>query len=60
MPWQEKYPKEKRLEIGKEIYNKEINKHEAAIKYNISVDTARSYYRLYKATLTVKQENDNV
>lgn len=44
-----KYKKEDRLEIGRQIVKKEMNKEEAAVLYNISVYTARDYMRYYKA-----------
>ena len=40
--------REKRLDIGKQIYNNELSKSDAAIKYKISEDTARDYMRLYR------------
>ena len=40
--------REKRLDIGKQIYNNEISKSDAAIKYKISEGTARDYMRLYR------------
>lgn len=42
------YTREERLEIGKQIYNNEISKSDAAIKYKISEGTARDYMRLYR------------
>jgi len=42
------YTREERLDIGKQIYNNEINKSDAAIKYSISEGTARDYMRLYR------------
>jgi len=42
------YTKEKRLDIGKQIYNNEITKSDAAVKYGISEGTARNYMRLYR------------
>ena len=42
------YTREQRLNIGKQIYNNEISKSDAAIKYSISEDTARNYMRLYR------------
>lgn len=42
------YTKEERLDIGKQIYNNEISKSDAAIKYRISEGTARGYMRLYR------------
>ena len=46
--------KEKRLSIGKEIYDRKLNRFDAAIKYNINEYTARDYLRLYKASLRRK------
>ena len=40
------YTREERLDIGKQIYNNEISKSDAAIKYKISEGTARDYMRL--------------
>lgn len=42
------YTREERMDIGKQIYNNEISKSDAAIKYNISEGTARDYMRLYR------------
>ncbi len=42
------YTREERLNIGKQIYNNEISKSDAAIKYKISEGTARDYMRLYR------------
>ncbi len=42
------YTREERLDIGKQIYNNEISKGDAAIKYRISEGTARDYMRLYR------------
>ena len=42
------YTREERLDIGKQIYNNEISKSDAAIKYRISEGTARDYMRLYR------------
>ena len=51
-----KYTESERLEIGKQIYNKELNAAMAAVKYGISMYTARDYYRLYKAHVTLKRK----
>lgn len=51
MPRKPKRTLQEQLKIGKEIFDKEINKYEAAEKYNINFYTARDYYRRYKATL---------
>ncbi len=42
------YTREERLDIGKQIYNNEISKSDAAIKFKISEGTARDYMRLYR------------
>lgn len=42
------YTREQRLDIGKQIYNNEISKNDASIKYGISPSTARDYMRLYR------------
>ena len=42
------YTREERLDIGKQIYNNELSKSDAAIKYSISEGTARDYMRLYQ------------
>ena len=42
------YSKEERLEIGRQIYEDEINKHQAASRYGICEDTARNYMREYR------------
>ncbi len=42
------YTREERLDIGKQIYNNEISKGDAAVKYSISEGTARDYMRLYR------------
>ena len=47
-----KYSKEERLDIGKQIYEGEINLAGAAIVYDINIYTARNYLRLYKASIT--------
>lgn len=42
------YTREERLDIGKQIYNNEISKSDAATKFNICEGTARDYMRLYR------------
>jgi len=49
--------KEDKLNIGKRIYNKEISKYEAAELYNISVDTARNYLRMYRDSIGIPVES---
>ena len=46
-----KYTKDERMEIGRQVYEHHINRHQAAVKYDVSVDTIRDYTRLYKAAL---------
>lgn len=46
-----KYSREKRLEIGKEIYERRLTVNMAAVKYGINMYTARDYLRMYKATI---------
>ena len=43
-----KYTKEQRLDIGRQIYDGELSRYEAAEKYNINDQTARDYMRLYR------------
>jgi transposase len=55
-----KYSTEERLEIGRKIYEGEINRSEAAAIYGINVYTARDYMRMYKTSLTIPlNESDN-
>lgn len=42
------YTRQERLNIGKQIYNNELSKSDAAIKYGICEGTARDYMRLYR------------
>ena len=43
-----KYTQEERLDNGRPIYSGEITKYQAAEIYDISVDTAKHYSRLYR------------
>ncbi len=43
-----KYTKEQRLDIGRQIYDNELSRYEAAERYNISDQTARDYMRMYR------------
>lgn len=52
-----KFSKEERLEIGKEVYNKEIKINQAAIKYNINPYTVRDYMREYREINNLKEIN---
>lgn len=45
-----KYTQEQRLDIGRRIYEGEINRYQAAEEYEISDYTARDYMRLYRDT----------
>lgn len=42
------YSYEERLNIGREIYDNELSKHDATVKYGISLNTAREYMRMYR------------
>lgn len=42
------YSYEEKLNIGREIYDNELSKHDATIKYGISINTAREYMRMYR------------
>ena len=43
-----KYTKEKRLDIGRRIYDGELTRYEAAKEYEINEQTARNYMRMYR------------
>ena len=43
-----KYTKEQRLDIGRRIYDGEIDCYQAAEEYSINHYTARDYMRLYR------------
>ena len=43
-----KYTKQERLDIGKRVYDGEINKYQVATEYDISKQTARNYMRQYR------------
>jgi len=45
-----KYTEEERLDIGRRIYEGEMDRYEAARIYGISDYTARDYMRLYRKT----------
>ena len=44
-----KYTVEERLDIGRRIYEGEINRYEAAVEYGICETCARNYMRQYRA-----------
>ena len=56
-----KYTLDEQLEIGKKIYDSEMTRYEASVKYGIGKDTARQYMRLYRDTygLPPKQSSYN-
>lgn len=43
-----KYSKEQRMEIGRRIYEGELNRYQAAAEYGVAVESARNYLRLYR------------
>ena len=43
-----KYTKEERLDIGRQIYDGELSRYQAAEAYSISEQTARNYMRMYR------------
>jgi len=43
-----KYTKEQRLDIGRQVYDGELTKYQAAEEYGISNQTARDYMRMYR------------
>ncbi len=43
-----KYTKEEKLDIGRRIYDDEINRNTASEMYEISTNTAREYMRYYR------------
>lgn len=51
------YTREERLNIGKQIYNNELSKSDAAVKYGISEGTARDYMRLYRDVNNLPPKN---
>ena len=44
-----KYTKEQRLDIGRQVYDGELTRYQAAKQYEISDQTARDYMRLYRS-----------
>ena len=61
-----KYTKEQRLDIGRRIYDGEIDCHQAAEQYGINHYTARDYMRMYRHTNQLhkktksKSNNDSI
>lgn len=43
-----KYSKEQRMEIGRRIYEGELNRYQAAAEHGVAVESARNYLRLYR------------
>ena len=56
-----KYTKEQRLDIGRRIYDGEIDCYQAAEQYGINHYTARDYMRMYRdvAQLPKKRKSNN-
>jgi transposase len=52
-----KYLPEERLEIGRRIYENELNRYQAAKEYGISEECARRYMRLYRNTNNMPEKN---
>ena len=52
-----KYTKEQRLDIGRRIYNGEINKYQAAEYYDISWHSARNYASEYRVENSLPPKN---
>ena len=61
-----KYTKEQRLDIGRRIYDGEIDCYQAAEQYGINYYTARDYMRMYRDTnqlsekTKLKSKNDSI
>ena len=55
-----KYTKEQRLDIGRRVYEGEINKYQAANEYGISEQTARSYMRQYRFTNSLPAKRQGI
>ena len=51
-----KYTKEERLEIGRQVYEGQFTRYQAAEKYGISDQTARDYMRMYRDTNSLPQQ----
>lgn len=51
------YTRDERLDIGKQIYNNELSRKDASIKYSISQNTARDYMRLYRDVNNLPPKN---
>ena len=51
------YTRQERLDIGKQIYNNELSKSDASVKYSISEGTARDYMRLYRDVNNLPPKN---
>ncbi|MBO4835532.1 MAG: hypothetical protein J5483_05410 [Lachnospiraceae bacterium] len=45
-----KYTKEERIDIGRQVYTREISEAEAQIKYDIGRTCVQKYVRLYRET----------
>lgn len=53
-----KYTKEEKLDIGRQIYNDEITRYEAAELYQINDFTARDYMRQYRDANNLPPKNN--
>ncbi len=51
------YTRKERLDIGKQIYDNELSKSDAATRYGISEGTARDYMRLYRDVNNLQPKN---
>ena len=54
-----KYTKDERLDIGRQIYDGELSRFEAAEQYGISDQTARDYMRLYRDAYQLPPKRSN-
>lgn len=52
-----RYTYEERLDIGRRIYDDELTKFEAAEKYDVSINSARDYMRLYRDANNLPPKN---
>lgn len=55
-----KYTKEQRLDIGRRIYDGEIDCYQAAEEYSINHYTARDYMRLYRDTYQLPNDQQQL
>lgn len=55
-----KYTKEQRLDIGRRIYDGEIDCYQAAEQYDINHYTARDYMRMYRDTNQLPKKTKSI